>query len=250
MAKRSGLGQQLYIDGYDLSGDIGSLDSISGTVNPLITTGIDKQAFERIGGQRDGKISFMSFFNSTAAMSHDRLSNLPTTDVQVMFCTGTTIGQAAANVIGKQINFDGTRGDDGSFTLKTEVLSSGYGLEWGELLTAGKSTLGSAGNITSYDYGAGVGTTNFGLQAYLQVFAFTGTSATVNIQSSTDNGSGDAFSTVTGASFAAASAIGVQRIATGGTAAVERYLRVNVTGTFSNFVFAVCVCRNLTATVF
>ena len=48
MAKTSGLGDNCYVGGYDLSGDIGSLGKISGSVATIDVTGINKSAFERI----------------------------------------------------------------------------------------------------------------------------------------------------------------------------------------------------------
>lgn len=250
MPKVSGLGDQLYADGYDLSGDTGSVDSISCPRGVLDSTGIDKFAMERMYGLADGLIEFTTFFNPATDQAHDALSTLPTIDRIVSYFHGQAIGNPAASMIGKQIGFDPNRGDDGAFTFKISNPGNAYGLEWGEQLTVGKSTLTGSGALASYDYGAGVGTTNFGLQAYLHVFAFTGTSATVAIQSSTDNGAGDAFANVTGAAFTAATGRTFERIQTGRTAAVERYLRVNVTGTFSNFVFAVQVTRNSVNTPF
>ena len=38
MSKGTGLGDQLFVGGYDLSGDIGSVDSISGGPDPLEVT--------------------------------------------------------------------------------------------------------------------------------------------------------------------------------------------------------------------
>lgn len=250
MSKSTGLGDNLYVAGYNLSGDIGSVDEIGGGNEPLTSTGIDKSAMERLGGARDGRINMMSYFNPSAGQAHPRFSTLPTADVIVSYFRGTAIGSPAASVVAKQIGYDGTRGDDGSFTFKVEAQANGYGLGWGEQLTAGISSLSSAGALTSYDYGAGVGTTLFGLQAYLHVFSFTGTSATVAIQDSTDNGSGDAFANITGAVFSAATGITSERIQTGRTQQVDRYLRVNVTGTFSALTFAVQVVKNTTSTVF
>jgi hypothetical protein len=245
MAKQTGLGDNLYVAGYNLSGDIGSIDDIGGGNEPLGVTGIDKSGMERLGGPRSGRINMASWFNDAVAQEHPVFSPLPTADVIVSYFRGTTIGNAAASLVAKQINYDGSRGDDGAFTFKVEAQSNAYGLEWGEQLTAGAdATLTAAGALTSYDYGAAVGTTAFGLQAYLHVFAFTGTSATVAIQSSTDNGAGDAFADITGAVFTAATGRTSERIATATNASVERYLRVNVTGTFSALTFAVQVTRN------
>lgn len=246
----TGLGDQLFVAGYDLSGDVGAVDTLSSPMEPLEATPISLSAKKRLAGLRDGMIEFTGFFNPDSGASHDVLSALPTADVVGCYFHGSGVGEPAAGIVAKQITYDFSRGDDGSATWKSSLQGCNYGLNWGEQLTAGKQTLGTAGAGTSHDYGAGVGTTNFGLQAFLHVFAFTGTSATVAIQSSTDNGVGDAFANITGAVFAAATGITSERIATGPTAAVERYVRVNVTGTFSDLVFAVICCRNLAATVF
>ena len=245
--KQSGLGDNLYVAGYDLSGDVGSLEKISGGPAALEVTGIDKSAFERIGGPRDGMVDFTSFFNPSTDRAHDRLSTLPTTDVIVSYLRGTTLGNPAASLVAKQLNYDGARNDDGSFKFKVTAAANGYGLEWGRNLTAGKRTDTSAGNGTGVD---GAASSSFGLQAYLHVFAFTGTSVTVKLQESSDDGAGDAYADVTGGAFTAATGITSQRIATASNLTVERYLRVTTTGTFSNAIFAVVVVRNEVAVSF
>ncbi|MFI9235768.1 hypothetical protein [Streptomyces sp. NPDC053079] len=248
MAKQSGLGDNLYVAGYDLSGDIGSLGGISGGPAALEVTAIDKSAFERIGGLRDGKLEYTAFFNKATDRAHLRLSTLPTTDVITSYFRGTALGGASANIVAKQLNYDGTRGNDGAFTFAVEAQANGYGIQWGKSLTAGKRTDTTATNGSSVDFGTG--STAFGLQAFLHVFAFTGTSVTVKLQESSDDGSGDAWADVTGGAFTAATGVTSERIATSASQTVERYLRVVTTGTFSNAVFAVSVIRNDTATVF
>jgi hypothetical protein len=151
-------------------------------------------------------------------------------------------------MIAKQINYDPTRGQDGQLTFKVDALANGFGLEWGVQLTAGQRTDGSATNGASVDLlTASPGA--FGLQAYLQVFSFTGTSVTVKLQESSDNNVGDPWADVVGGAFTAATGRTTQRIATAAIN-VERYLRVVTTGTFSNAVFAVMATRNGTAVVF
>lgn len=250
MAKESGLGDNFYLGGYNLSGDIGAIDTISGGPEALEVTGIDKSAKERIGGARIGMMEFTAWFNPAAAQAHPVLSALPTTDVVCNYARGTTLGDPGAGMVAKQVNYDGTRAADGAFSFKVSANANGYGLEWGDQLTAGSDNFTGSGAGTSIDYGATIGTTNFGLQAYLQVFAFTGTSATVAVQSSTDDGAGDAFADVTGAVFTAATGITAERIQTSRTQAVERYLRINITGTFSNLDLAVLVVKNLTSVTF
>ncbi|MEU1372982.1 hypothetical protein ABZ442_04870 [Streptomyces triculaminicus] len=248
MAKQSGLGDNLYVAGYDLSGDIGSLGGLSGGPTALEVTGIDKSAMERIGGLRDGKLEFTAFFNKATDRAHLRLSTLPTADVITSYFRGTTLGNPSANIVAKQIGYNGTRADDGAMTFAVEAQANGYGVEWGRSLTAGKRTDTTATNGSSVDFGTG--STAFGLQAYLHVFAFTGTSVTVKLQESSDNGGADAWADVTGGAFTAATGVTSERIATSAGQTVERYLRVVTTGTFSNAVFAVSVVRNDTAVSF
>lgn len=246
MAKESGLGHALYIGGNDLSGDFTALNNIGGGPAPLTVTGIDKSAFERIGGVRDGRIEATSWWNP--ALSHPVLSALPTTDVYEMYCCGTSLGRPAANLVAKQINYDGSRTDDGSFTFSTSSQANGYGLEWGVLLTAGKRTDTGATNGTGVDLTT-VSTT-FGAQTYLQVFAFTGTDVTIKVQDSADNVS---FADVTGLSFTAVTtAPGAQRVATSSGATIRRYVRAVTTtsGGFTSCQFAVSFIRNDVATSF
>lgn len=250
MAKSSGLGDQLYIDGYNLSGDVGALDTIGSPLGMHEATGIDKSAKERIRGQADGLLEFTSYFNPSTNQAHERLSALPTTDVVATYFRGQAIGNAGAGMVAKQANYDMSRGEDGSLTFKTSLMANGYALNWGEQLTPGIATIGTAGAQTALDYGASVDTTEFGLQAFLQVFALTGTSATVAVQSSSDDGAVDSWANVTGAVFTAATGPTAERVETARDEEIERYLRVNVTGTFTLCWFSVLVCRNLAAAAF
>lgn len=245
MAKQGGLGDNLYIAGYDVSGDIGSLDTISGPSAVLDVTAITQSAMARLGGLRGGEIDFTAFFDPAVGASHERLSALPTADVIVSYERGTNLGDTAACMVAKQLNYDGTRAADGAYTFKVQSQSNGFGLEWGNQLTAGKRTDSTATNGTGVDFLA-VQAGAFDLQAYLQVFAFAGTSVTVKLQDSADNIS---FADITGAGFTAATGITSQRIATSGQT-VRRYVRAVTTGTFSNAVFAVVVVRNQIAVSF
>ncbi|RLV66353.1 hypothetical protein STAN_1874 [Streptomyces sp. CBMAI 2042] len=251
MAKQSGLGDALLIAGYDLSGDIQALGNVGGGPAALEQTGIDKFAMERIGGIRDGRMQYTSFFNpgTLPDRSHARLKLLPSSDVIMTYMRGTALGSPSANIVAKQANYDGNRGDSGEFTFSVDAQANGYGVEWGRSLTAGKRTDGTAGNGTGVDFGVGSpplfnGASLFGLQAYLHVFAFTGTSVTVKLQESSDNGGADTWADVAGGAFTAATGITSQRIATAAGQTVERYLRVVTTGTFTNAVFAVSAIRN------
>jgi hypothetical protein len=248
--KTTGLGDRLFVGGYNLSGDIGAIDSISAPRGVLDDTGIDKLAMERLLSTKDGEISFTAFYNVDTDQAHPVLSALPTTDVGVLYCRGAVLGNRAAALIGKQIGYDPTRGSDGSFTFKVQALANGYGLEWGKQLTAGPQTDTTGSNGTGVDF-AGGGSLAFGLQAYLQVIALTGTNVVVKLQESSDNGVGDAWADVTGGAFTSAtSAPQTQRLQTARGQTVERYLRVVTSGTFTSATFAVMVSRNPVAVSF
>jgi hypothetical protein len=247
MPKKSGLGQNIYVGGYDLSGDVGAVQTVSGGPAALEVTGIDKSAPERIGGLKSGEISFNSWFNTAASQEHPALASLPTTDRIVLYADTLAVGGAAAALLGKQINYDSTRASDGSLALTVQVLSNGETLEWCELLTAGKRTDSTATVGVSIDFGSV--SSLFGASAYLEVFTVTGTSVTVTIEDSADNGT---FAAVTGLAFTAVTPGGAptaQRLETGATATIRRYVRATTTGTFSNAVFAVGFIRHLTATL-
>jgi hypothetical protein len=244
MTKTSGLGDAAYIGGYDLSGDIMSLGKIGGGMSPLDVTPINVSAHVRIGGLRDGGIDFVTAFDTAVGQEHLVLSALPTADVQVMYMRGTAIGNAAAALIAKQIDYNPTRGTDGMLTVAVATMANGFGLEFGTQLTAGLRTDTAATNGASFD---GTASSAFGAQAYLQVTAFTGTDATVTIQDSADNVT---FTNVTGLSFTATTAAHTtQRIATANTATIRRYTRAVTTTSagFTSATFAVMLVRNQVA---
>lgn len=238
--KVTGLGANFYIDQYDISNDIASVDRIGSSRATHDVTGIDKSAHERVHALRDGGIDFTTHFNIDALRQHVALKGIPSTDRIVTYAHRPTIGAPAASQVSKQTDYAPTRADDGKMSFNVPAVSNGYGLEWGQLLTAGPRTDTTATAGTAFDFTA---SSSFGLQAYLHVFAFTGTSVTVKIQESSDN-AGDAYADVVGGTFTVVSAVGAQRIATATNLSVERYLKVTTTGTFSNAQFAVSVVRN------
>ncbi len=247
MAKSSGLGDNCYIGGYDLSGDIMALSKVSGGPAILDVTPINKLAHVRIGGQRDGAIDFSSAFNPSPNQEHPVLAALPTTDVQVMYLRGTTLGADVACEIAKQVDYAPTRANDGMLTVAVTTVANGYGLEWATQLTAGLRTDTAATQGTAVDFGAA---TSFGFQMYLQVTAFSGTDVTVKLQDSADNST---FADLASATFAQTTAARTtQRVAVGGTATVRRYVRATTvtTGGFTSATFAVALVKNATAVTF
>lgn len=242
MGKQSGLGDNFYIGEFNISGDVNSLGSVSCPMGVLPVTGIDKSAMERIYAHQDGHMEGTTYFNDAAGQAHAALKTLPRTDRVVSYFRGTTLGNPAASMVAKQIGYDPSRGDDGSLTFEFAAEANSFGLDWGRMVTAGVRTDTTATNGTAVDFLTG--STSFGLQAYLHVFAFTGTSVTIKLQESSDNGGADPFADITGGGFTVVSGVTSERIQTTRALTVERYIRVVTTGTFSNVQFAVSVNRN------
>ena len=244
MAKQTGLGDALYVEGVDLSGDTNALRTIAGGPEAINVTGINSSGVERVGGQIDGLISVDSHWNPSGA--HVTWSALPTTDVHAAYFRGTTIGNPAAAMVAKQANYDWTRRQDGAVNARIDLMSNGYGLEWGQNLTAGIRTDSGATSGTAVDLGTGA--LSFGMRAYLQVVAFTGTDATITIQDSTNGSTGWA-AIGSGAFTQVTTAPTTERIQTGLTEEVKQYVRAttSTTGGFSDLQFIVVVIRNDTA---
>jgi hypothetical protein len=250
LVKSSGLGDNLYIQGFDASGDIQQLGNIGGGPALLNMTAINKSAYERQGGERSGQIEFTAFHNHVAITggTHEKLAALPRTDTILTYCRGTALGDAAASLVGKQVNYDPTRADDAMLTFGVSAQSNGYGIEWGVQLTAGIRTDTAATNGTGVDT---LASASFGGQAYLQAFSFSGTDVTVKVQDSADNVTfadvaGFAFTQITGGAPLA------ERIALGSTDTLRRYLRVSTvtTGGFTSLAFAVNVIKNESTVTF
>lgn len=239
MAKQSGLGDQLFIGGYDVGADINSISSLSTPRAVLPATGITKSAMERFFGQRDASAEFVSYFNDATGAVHESLKGLPVTDTQLMYCRGEGIGSEAFCLSGKQIDYNPNRGDDGSLLFTTTAQSNGFGADWSDQLTAGADTHASAASTTSLDTAASA---SFGWQAYLQVFSVGSGTATITIEDSADN---SAFATLSGGVFTNATARTFERLQSAtDTATVRRYLRVTTSGVFTNLVFAVAINKN------
>src|SRR3990167_4459710 len=194
MAKSAGLAESLFVSGVDISGDVGSVDTISARSGVLDVTAIDKAAHERILSHTDGEITFNHFFNDAAGQEFATLKAKGSdADRVVCYFHGSAIGNMAAGMVAKQINYDLTRGADGSLARATQCLADGKGLEYCEQLTAGKRTDTSATTGSSLNNAA---SSALGLSAYLQVFSVAGTSVTVSIEQSSNDGGGDPFAAI------------------------------------------------------
>lgn len=245
MAKSSGLGDNLFIDEFEMGGDVGQLQRIACPMAVQEVPGIKMHAQDRLGLKRDGGIDFNAYFNpdttAGAEGAHAVLSTLPTADRLVTYTRGTALGDPAASEVTKQINYDGDRAADGSFTFGITSQANGYGLEWGSLVTAAPRTdTTDTSPATGLDLGASPTSYSHGWSAYLHVIAFDGTDATITIQDSADN---SAFTSLTGGAFTEVTDRTKERIAGAASATVRRYVRVITTGDFTEISFLVNFIR-------
>lgn len=240
MTKQTGLGDQLFVDGYDIAGDVQSIGNLSTPIAALEMTGINKYAMERQYGIADAAGEFTSFFNDADDAAHEVLSTLPRTDGHLMYLRGEGAGRPAIGAVGKRIDYAGTRGDDGSLTFGIQFQGNGSVLDWAVQLTEGREVYAAAANGDGVDLGTG--SKAFGWQAYIQVFSIGSGTADITVEHSSDDGVGDPyvelfpFSAVTGRTAA--------RVASPQGVTVERYVRVTVTGTFTDLDFCVIFNRN------
>lgn len=245
MTKSSGIGHNLYVAQYDLSGDVGAVNQLAGPRGTVEVTGLTSRAVERRLTMRDGMISFNAFWNTATDQVQDALEGLVRTDRLVTYAalTGSgAVGDVAASLSAKQIDYDPTRGQDGSLVTTTSFQANATGLEWGLALTTGKQSF-ATGTVsgTSIDFGAT--DSDFGASAYLHVFSVASGTATFTVQDSDDDSS---FAAITGLAFTGATGATSQRLSTALDATIRQYVRVQGTGTHGATVIFVNFVRHLT----
>jgi len=243
VAKQTAVGSRFYLDTYDLSGDVGALSTIASTRALQEVTALQSDSAERLLLRSEGVIGFNGWFNSSTTAPALRTNGTAagTVDHVATWANSATRGDVAGSLVGKQMSYPITIGEDGSLVIAAELRSNGAPVEWGVQLTAGKDTFSSSGTSASTDLTTA--SLAFGASAYLHAISIASGTATVAVQDSADNST---FANVTGLTWTV-SAAGASRTATGVTATTRRYWRVNCTGTFTNLVAVVTLHRFLTA---
>lgn len=234
MAKTNGLGVRIYANGYDLNTDVNALSGIGTNQALLDVTNLSVSATERIIGLKDSTLSVNGWFDNAAGYSHDAFKSI-TGDSEVIMTMGTSRGDAACGMVADQssYNIDRTQGSAIATTVEFQT-SDGEGLNWGVVLTDGpEQTDSSATNSASVDNST---SSSNGARALISVESIGSGTATVKVQDSSDDAAWAdliSFTAVTARTSEAVSATGT----------VDRYLRVQTTGTFTDLVFVVQVAR-------
>lgn len=247
MAKVSGIGASLYVAQYDVSGDIGAIGNINNPRATLSVTSIQDAAQSKILGRKDGSLGFSSYWNVAAGQAHPVLSALPTTDRIVSCFLGSTLGDAAASMTAKFIDYAQALGEDGSLIVTNSAEANGFGLEWsgGEtgdgMLTTGKQSFVS-GTVNGASINLGSASTLFGAAAYMHLFTMPSGTATFAIQDSADDLT---FADVTGMVFTAATGPTSERVQGATGATVRQYVRLQGRGVHGTAEVAVNFIRYL-----
>ncbi len=237
MAKKSPLQQGFWINGRDVSGDVGAFDNIGSPRAVREITGIDKAAIEREQLRSDAAISYSGYFNDAANKLFDALKDAPTGDqIGLIAFGGNAVGDVAAMMVGKQVTHAQTKDADGGVNVTSELQGNGVTLEWGDMLTALTDTFSSAASSASRDDSA---STSNGAAAVLEVIDIGSGTPTVVIEDSANDSTWATLISFT--AVADGSEPTAERKTVSGT--VDRYLRITTTGTFTDAEIAVGIRR-------
>lgn len=250
MTVSSGVGGRGFLDEYNLSDNVTSIARLEASSDQLVKTVLSDEAQRRLPGRNQGFLQLMSNFDDATGKSHDALTDFPASSANriLTYLHRATRGAVGISIYGLQQQLAYVVSENGDLNLNASLVGNGFGLEMGHTLTAGLETSTGAESLAGVDDGAGAAT-DFGLQAYLHVTAFTGTSVDISIEDSDDNGSGDAYAAVPGAAFTTVTGPTFERIQTSRTTNVKEWLRVDLSGTYTNLALVVVVIPNRLAAV-
>jgi hypothetical protein len=222
----------ILIDEFNLSAFFNSAD-VAATAETAETTTFGNAAKTYIAGLQDATLSLAGLFDGgTDAVDEVLSAALGGSAIFSIVPAGAgTIGNRAslAEAFATSYGVSAAVGDAVSISAEAQV--SG-GLIPGVVL-ANLVARTAAGQTAALDNAA---STAGGVKAFLHLTAFSGTDVTIKIQESADNSTWAdliTFTQATGATSEVAAATGT----------IDRYLRVDISGTFTTVTFAVTLAR-------
>lgn len=240
MAKKSGIDQRLYVGGYDVSGDVGVINTCEAVLETLNHTGLNKSAMERTPALVDGMIDFGAFFNDADNQAHEALSGVPSANVLGLWLLGSALGDVGFAITAKTAQRYGIqRTKSGALDINHRLEATGVPLEDVVALTAADDTHASATANTSVDQAAQTALGAVGVCVVLSIGSGT---PTFVMQDSANNST---FATLL--TFGAQAVQTAQRVTVTGT--TERYVRAQTTGTFTNAKFVMAIRRGTAADI-
>ncbi len=236
MAAVHGKNTAILVGQYDISTYFNQV-SIAKDVQAVSvdTFGSDDHAF--IAGLGSGSISLGGLWDNTATSGSDAILDAALDGSQqvvtVSFPGASAIGQKATMLHARETSYPIRSSIDDAVRLNSGLTADG-GVRGGVVLHHNNSE-STGSNFASVDNSAA---TDYGSVGHLHVLSFSGTSATVKITDSTDDAvfaDHITFASVTGATSERATVTGT----------VNRYARVELSGTFTEITFVVSFARNL-----
>lgn len=132
MSKITGLGMSLTVDnsagtGKDISEDVNTF-TINQSRELIDVTGLDKEAYERLGGLKDAELQLSGAFDPTADKSHAVFSNQDNSRTFVLVFPGSVATFTLEAVIE---SYEVQRGNDGALTWSvTARIADGTTGQW------------------------------------------------------------------------------------------------------------------------
>ena len=227
-----GKGSAVLVDEFDLSAFLNSVDAAATADTAEVTT-FGNSAKSYIAGTKDATISLGGFFDGAASAVDEVLQAALGGSALISVCPAgvATIGNRCSLADCITTSYTVTAAVADAVTVAAEAQVTG-GLLPGVVL-ASLVARTATGQTAAVDNGA---STAAGAKAFLHITAFTGTNVTVKVQESPDNSTWAdmiTFTQATGVTSESGTAAGT----------VDRYLRVDISGTFTTVTFAVTIAR-------
>jgi hypothetical protein len=138
---------------YNVSGDIGSLDTCQLTVTPFDVTGIDKSVHERLAGLLDAKFGYTGFWNPAAGGLTQISQALAGADGAGIYAGSAAEGAYGFAIEGLITDWSITRAATGALTTKTAFESDVGNAVWG-MIGANATDASNTATHTPIDFGA------------------------------------------------------------------------------------------------
>lgn len=229
MAKLPNVATRVYLDEFDLSGDLNAFTLNINQETPVCTAFSDTGP-RRLVGSHDYDAGYIGFLEPVTLLYDQQIFDL--------------LGDGADHYIASHpgANAEGSVVYEGTYRLAGEPRSAELGgvvmLNFDVAASAGlvrgivlgNSVETGAGQSDGIEQGATTSPEEY--QVVFRLIAFTGTDITIKVQGSSDNGGGDAYADVSGLTSGALTGIGVVRVSV--TASTEAWKRLDFSGTFSS----------------